>query len=113
MKLPAWAPGVVLCIGVLAMTINLWYLLYKSRCPIKTEGFISIPSDGLEETAPSDKDIAGIYRQLMLYVKSDYAKGLKIVYDMNKRIYGKYDKVPDDFDPRRIMDNWNNPLASF
>ena len=48
---------------------------------------------------------------LLLYIKSDFTKGLQIVYDLNKRVYGSYKAVPDNFDPRKVMDNYKSPLT--
>ena len=120
MKLPAWAPGLVLFIGVLLMTLNLWRILLSGKCKLQ-EGFAS-PAAGLndllssaveEEKPPNETEAVNIYRQLLMFVKKDYTKGIKIVYDMNQRIYGKYDKIPNDFDPRKVLDNWKNPLTGF
>ena len=102
------------------MTANLWYVIISSRrCK---EGFAGNPAQALnslisaageEEKPPSETEAVNIYRQLLLFIKSDYTKGIKIVYDMNNRIYRKYDKIPDDFDPRKVLDNWKNPITGF
>jgi len=122
MKGPAWLPGTILFIGVLLITIQFWYIIYISKT--KKEGFDTsqqvslITSEILAKTAqtekanpPSDTEAAQYYRALLLYIQSDYGKGLRLVYDLNKRIYGKYDTVPDNFDPRKILDNYINPIA--
>jgi hypothetical protein len=123
MKGPAWLPGTVLFIGVLLITIQFWYIVYVSKN--KKEGFDAtsqqvslITSEILSRTAqtektnpPSDTEAAQYYRALLVYIQSDYGKGLRLVYDLNKRIYGKYDAVPDSFDPRKILDDYKNPIA--
>ena len=43
--------------------------------------------------------------------KIKFTKGLQIVYDLNKRVYGKYQTVPDTFDPRKVLDDYKNPLT--
>lgn len=120
MKLPDWAPGAVLALGVLLMTINLWYMVYSTHCK---EGFaneqiatltgqvLGMAEKAEKENPPSDTEVVGMYRAILIYIQSDYAKGLKLVYDMNRRIYGRYDKVPDNFDPRKILNNYVNPIT--
>jgi hypothetical protein len=122
MKLPTWLPSAVLFIGVTLLTVNLWITLYKAKM-IGHEGFVSaevqritseIISDATkdpEEKPPTDLQAAQAYRSLLLYIKSDFTKGLLFVYDMNKRIYGRAATVPDSFDPRKVMDDYKNPLT--
>ena len=38
MKAPHWLPSVVLCIGILLITLNFWYLVYVPS-KYKMEGF--------------------------------------------------------------------------
>ena len=119
MKTPVWAPGVLLAIIVLVLTIHFWYLLYRSKA---REGFDNsqmaaianqiVGSANLSpENPPSDTEAAKIYHSLLLYIKNDYTKGLKFVYDLNTRIYGQAERIPGDFDPRKILDNYVNPLT--
>ena len=63
------------------------------------------------EEIPNNNEIVSLYRKLLIYIKNDYSNGLKLVYDLNTRIYGSSTRVPSTFDPRLIMDNWVNPLT--
>ena len=63
------------------------------------------------ETPPSDTEMAKNYYNFLLYIKTDYSKGLKFVYDLNTRVYGSATKIPDNFDPRTVLNNYVNPLT--
>lgn len=122
MKCPSWLPGLTLCLGLIILTAQFWYIIYVSKT--QKEGFDTAQQVGLitsqilgataqaeKESPPSDMEAARYYRALLIYLQSDYTKGLRIVYDMNKRVYGKYEPVPNDFDPRKILDNFKNPIT--
>jgi hypothetical protein len=115
MKLPSWLPSLALFIGIMALTVNFWITYYKS-----TEKFAnvdiataldSISAEAKKETPPTDAEAALAYRSLLVYTKTNFSKGLLFVYDLNKRIYGKSERVPDSFDPRKLMDGYSNPLT--
>lgn len=115
----------VLVVVVLLLTINFWYMFYRSYSKAR-EGFADSSSSQLAslanqvlgstatlapETPPTDTEAAQLYYKLLLYIKTDYGKGLKFVYDLNTRIYGSATKMPDNFDPRTLLDNYVNPLT--
>jgi hypothetical protein len=123
MKAPLWLPNVVLFIGVILISLNFWYIILVPEKKRK-EGFDTsqvsnitnqIVSRALTvnttEKAPSDIEGAQAYRTVLLYIKYNTLKGLKIINDFNKRVYGTEQPVPDDFDPRTIMDNFVNPIT--
>jgi hypothetical protein len=123
MKAPSWLPGVVLCIGLFMISVNFWYLVYVPS-KYKMEGFnnaevsrltnevvASAMSVTTAERIPSDNEAAASYRNVLLYMKGNTLKGLKIVNDFNTRVYGSAQPVPDSFDPRTIMDNFTNPIS--
>ena len=109
-------PGVVLIVGISLLTFYFWSSLLN-----KKEGFINQDlinnivqnsvNNPIQETPIDSTKAAIYYRALLVYIKSDFSKGLKLVHDLNKRIYGQSSRVPDDFDPRTITDNYVNPIA--
>lgn len=130
----------VLVVVVLLLTVNFWYMFYRSYSKAR-EGFADsgMSSSGMSsgmssgsssnqlanianqllgststlapETPPTDNEAAQLYYKLLLYIKSNYGNGLKLVYDLNRRIYGSATKIPDNFDPRTVLDNYVNPLT--
>ena len=123
----------VLVVVVLLLTINFWYMFYRSYSKAR-EGFADSGMSGMSgsssnqlanianqllgststlapETPPTDNEAAQLYYKLLLYIKSNYGNGLKLVYDLNRRIYGSATKIPDNFDPRTVLDNYVNPLT--
>jgi len=109
-------PGIVLIVGISLLTFYFWFSLLN-----RNEGFInqdlinnivqSSANNPIEETPIDSTKAAIYYRALLVFIKSDFTNGLKLVYDLNKRVYGKSSLVPDDFDPRTITDNYVNPIA--
>jgi len=105
------------------ISVNFWYLVYVPS-KYKMEGFnndevhrltnevvASAMSVTTTERIPSDNEAAASYRNVLLYMKGNTLKGLKIVNDFNTRVYGRAQPVPDSFDPRTIMDNFTNPIS--
>ena len=123
MKAPSWLPGVVLCVGLLLISINFWYLVYVPS-KYKMEGFDAAQVESLTnslvssamsssntEKVPTDTEAAQMYRNLMIYMKNNTQKSVKISNDFNNRVYGQAFPIPDSFDPRKIMDNFVNPIT--
>jgi len=123
MKAPEWLPSVVLCIGILMISINFWYLVYVPN-KYKLEGFNSPDIQNLSndiisnafsaagtEKVPSDTEAAQNYRNVIIYMKNNTMKGIKIIDDINKRVYGHTTPVPDTYDPRNLLDNFVNPIT--
>jgi hypothetical protein len=111
----SWLPGVILVLGVVLITAHFWGSLLS-----KKEGFLNQDilqqvlqntADEQQETPINETQAAQYYRALLVFISKDFSKGLKIVHDLNKRVYGKPFKIPDDFDPRKITDNYKNPIA--
>ena len=108
-----WIPGVVLFIGVTLLTVLFWYKVSRK------EGFNNVVLSQILENATEQKEEKPIsstqaaiyYRALLVYISNDFSDGLKLVYDLNKRVFGKTERAPPDFDPRRILDNYKNPIA--
>jgi hypothetical protein len=68
-------------------------------------------SSSTTEKVPSDTEAAQMYRNLMIYMKNNTQKSVKISNDFNNRVYGQAFPIPDSFDPRKIMDNFVNPIT--
>jgi hypothetical protein len=117
MKVPDWLPGVVLVLGICLITANFWYHKNiregydNNDVNLITYSILKKAAEPEEEKPPTDIQVAQNYRALLLFIKSDFTKGLQIVYDLNKRVYGKYQAVPDSFDPRKVLDDYKNPLT--
>ena len=108
-----FVPGIVLCIGVTLITLFFWYNVTKKEGfdnPILTQ-ILQNTADQQEEIPMTNTQAASNYRALLVYIKNDFSNGLKLVYDLNKRVFGKTERVPDTFDPRLILDNYKNPIA--
>jgi hypothetical protein len=113
MQIMPYMPGIVLVIGVILITVHFYHMISVS----KEEGFTSIEDaistarNSQTDKPPTADQMASIYKSLLLYIKSDFSKGLLYVNDLNKRIYGKSDRVGDDFDPRKLLDDYKNPIT--
>jgi hypothetical protein len=109
-------PGVVLIVGVSLLTFYFWSNLLNRK-----EGFINqelidniiqtSANNPTQETPIDSTKAATYYRALLVFIKNDFPRGLKLVHDLNTRIYGHPTRIPDDFDPRSITDNYVNPIA--
>jgi len=123
MKAPLWLPNVVLFIGVILLSLNFWYIMLVPEKK-RREGFDTsqvanltnqLVSSALTvtttEKVPTDNEGAQAYRTVLLYIKSNTLKGLKVINDLNTRVYGSAPPVPDSFDPRTIMDGFVNPIT--
>jgi hypothetical protein len=115
MKFQDYAPNIVLIIGVISITFYFFYKIRQSNADgfIDITSAISIAKESQKDKPPSNEEMANYYKMLLLYIKSDFSKGLLYVYDLNKRIYGKADRVPEEFDPRKILDDYKNPVTGF
>lgn len=108
-----YMPSIILIIGVILITAHFFHVLLKTN----HEGFtsideaISVAKNSQNDKIPTNDEMAKYYKMMLLYIKSDFSKGLLYVYDLNKRIYGKTEKVPDDFDPRKLLDDYKNPIT--
>uniref|UniRef100_A0A6C0DT62 Uncharacterized protein n=1 Tax=viral metagenome TaxID=1070528 RepID=A0A6C0DT62_9ZZZZ len=118
MRTPDWVPAAVLVVCVLLLTINFWYRFYRSHEGFENSQLANLADQVLgsasviaPEIPPSDSEMAKNYYNFLLYIKTDYPKGLKFVYDLNTRIYGSATKMPDNFDPRTVLNNYVNPLT--
>jgi len=107
-----WLANTVLVLGVTFLTLLFWKKLF-----IK-EGFNNVILNQILEGAKEQEEkpitatqAAIYYRALLVFIKSNFADGLKIVYDLNKRVYGHAQQVPETFDPRQILDDYKNPIA--
>lgn len=121
MKAPTWLPGLVLFIGVMMISINFWYVVYIPQ-KYKKEGFAtqaeqinnivtSVITTSSNEAVPLDSDAAQAYRTVLLFMKGNTLKGLKIIKDFNTRVYGQSLPVPDTYDPRNLLDGFVNPIT--
>lgn len=109
MKAPDWLPSVVLTVGLLLITFNFWYLvLVPQRQKKRVESFVN---DLVTTDSPTEAEAAQHYRSLLVYIKNNTLKGIKVINDFHKRVYGNIEPIPDSFDPRNILDNFVNPIT--
>ena len=62
------------------------------------------------EQVPTDDDATKAHQTLLRYIKNDFGKGVKFVYDFQKRFFGIETPIRKDFDPRALMNNYSSPL---
>lgn len=111
-----WLPSVVLLLGIALLSANFWYHKtskegFNEDVNLVTYNLLKKVNEPEEEKPPTDTEAAIYYRALLLYIKSDFTKGLSFVYDLNKRIYGRHTVAPNSFDPRKVLDDYKNPLT--
>jgi hypothetical protein len=99
------------------MTLYLWHTATKKEGFNNTDAIIdnvlgSVAESTKVEKPPTSIEAANHYKAILTYISTDFSNGLRLVYDLNKRIYGKVNNVPDDFDPRDVMKNYKNPLMT-
>lgn len=100
------------------MTAMFWYYTKQVEGFDNSQKFLENVVDTVTETTeqpdkpPSDVEVVNYYKALLTYISTDHAKGLRIVYDLNNRVYGSAEKVPDNFDPREVIKDFKNPLAA-
>jgi hypothetical protein len=68
-------------------------------------------NDVVDADSPSEAEAAQYYRSLLVYIKNNTLKGIKVINDFHKRVYGTTEPIPDSFDPRTILDNFVNPIT--
>lgn len=98
------------------MTAAFWFYSTRKEGFDNTQAIVdSVIGSTAEATQqdkpPTDTEAANHYKALLVYISTDFPKGLRIVYDLNKRVYGSAKKVPDDFDPRDVIKNFKNPIS--
>jgi len=111
MQLKEYLPNIILVLGVIFITLYFYHRLSNNEGFIDIDNAIKIAKNSTKETPPTDDQMAGFYKSFLLYIKGDFSKGLPYVYDLNKRVYGTYSSVNDDFDPRKLLDNYKNPIT--
>jgi hypothetical protein len=108
--------SIIVIAAISLMTGIFWY------CATNKEGFDGTQAliDGVigstlaetqKDKPPTDTEVVNHYKAILVYISTNAPKGLKIVYDLNNRVYGKVTKVQDDFDPRDVMKNYKNPIS--
>ena len=112
-----WMSSLIIIVFITLMTASFWYKTTKKEGFNSTDSIIdgvlgSVAESTKIEKPPTEIEVANHYKAILSYISSDFSKGLLLVYDLNKRIYGKSEKVPNDFDPREVIKNYKNPLMS-
>ena len=89
---------------------NRWYAVAQ-----RDEGFTNLnayvdklAAANTQNPTPEEAEVA--YRTVLQFIGADFNKGIKLVADFSERFYGKDIPLRADLDPRRILDNYNNPL---
>jgi hypothetical protein len=108
-------PSILVIAAITLMTAVFWYYATNKEGFDNTQALIDgVIGNTIEQTKkdtpPTDIEVANHYKALLVYISTNAPKGLKMVYDLNKRVYGSVSKVPDDFDPRDVIKNYKNPM---
>lgn len=111
MQLKDYLPNIILVLGVIIITLYFYHRLSNNEGFMNIDSALAIAKNSSKDTPPTDDQMAGFYKSFLLYIKSDFSKGLRYVYDLNKRVYGTYSRVNDDFDPRKLLDDYKNPIT--
>ena len=111
-----WLPSVLVMLAITLMTATFWFYATNKEGFDNTQALIdgvigSTIAETQKDTPPTDTEVVNHYKAVLVYLSTNAPKGLKMVYDLNKRVYGKVTKVPDDFDPRDVMKNYKNPIS--
>jgi hypothetical protein len=65
------------------------------------------------EPVPTDQDVVEAHQTLLRYIRNDYGKGVKFLFDIRDRFFeGDQCKptIRKDLDIRTLLDNYQNPL---
>ena len=108
--------SILIIVAIALMTGIFWYYATNKEGFDNTQALIdgvigSTLAETQKDTPPSDTEVVNHYKALLVYISTNAPKGLKMVYDLNRRVYGTVTKVPDDFDPRDVMKNYKNPIS--
>ncbi len=111
----------LISIALFTMTAALTVLSWKEYLSSSRskEGFQSkdVLSDDVlkmitkaNEPVPTDNDAIQAHQTLLRYIRNDYRKGLKFVFDFRDRFFGENVRIRDDLDVRTLLDNYHSPL---
>jgi hypothetical protein len=101
------------------LTLLFWReYLYSSR---SKEGFISMNNTVLSdkvvemiaknnEPVPTDQDAVEAHQTLLRYIRNDYGKGVKFLFDIRDRFFEGSPQIRKDLDIRTLLDNYQSPL---
>ncbi len=107
------------------LTVLFWrhYLLSsRSKEPMGAgEGFMNMNSTVLSdevigmiaknnEPVPTDAEAVAAHQTLLRYIRNDFRKGVKFVFDVRDRFFGESVPLRKDLDIRTLMDNYQSPL---
>lgn len=62
------------------------------------------------EQIPTPDEAVKAHRTLLLFIQSDFGRGIKIVDDFGRRFFGDNMPLRKDLDTRTLMDTYVNPL---
>jgi hypothetical protein len=64
----------------------------------------------VNEQIPTPDEAVKAHRALLLFIQSDFGRGIKFVDDFGRRFFGDNMKLRNDLDTRTLMDTYVNPL---
>ena len=62
------------------------------------------------EPVPTDEEAVAAHQTLLRYIRNDFNKGIKFVFDFRERFFGPNVPLRSDLDTRTLMDNYMSPL---
>ena len=105
---------------VAVITIYGWMDRIQGTNAKINEGFTSTPdlsSDAIidhlkkaNEQIPTPDEAVKAHKTLLLFIQSDFGRGIKFVDDFGNRFFGDSMKLRKDLDTRTLMDTYVNPL---
>ncbi len=100
----------------IVITVKSW-IYYLTSSSSKSEGFAVLSDEDLakisskREPVPTDQEAVEAHQTLLRFIRNDFTKGIKFVYDFGERFYGpERPSLRKDLDVRMLMDNYQNPL---
>jgi hypothetical protein len=113
----------LLSIGLFTTLFLLTLLFWRDylRSPKSQEGFMNMNNTVLSdkivemiaknnEPVPTDQDAIEAHQTLLRYIRNDYGKGVKFLFDLQDRFFEGSPQIRRDLDIRTLLDNYQNPL---
>lgn len=81
------------------------------------EGFMDVTDEAViehlkkvNEQIPTPEEAVKAHRTLLLFIQSDFGRGIKFVDDFGRRFFGDDLPLRKDLDTRTLLTNYVNPL---
>jgi hypothetical protein len=107
--------GFLLFTITIVLSYHFWASRWYAAAPRRTEGFDNLNTyvnklAAANTQIPTPEEAAVAYKTVLMFISNDFNKGIKLVADFGEKFFGKDLPLRNDLDPRRILDNYSNPL---